>query len=109
MRYYQFSVKQLQTNPSDWKEWSSKAGIYYFIQGKAVKYIGRALPSVTLGSRVKNQINAFGDPKWDNVIKDGDTICGVVVFPEEEWYWIPALEVYLIEKLHRPEFNKRFA
>ncbi|TFE04062.1 hypothetical protein [Jeotgalibacillus salarius] len=78
------------------------------MQGGTVKYIGRALPSVGLRSRILNQVSAFGDEKWDTVINDMDTEIGVVTFKKrEQWYFISALEHYLIEKLERPAFNKR--
>lgn len=83
-------------------------GVYYFIQNGQVKYVGRALPSVGLRSRIFNQVTAFGDEKWDMVIKDMDAEVGVVIFENpEQWYFISSLEHYLIEKLGRPSFNKR--
>jgi hypothetical protein len=66
------------------------------------------LPRVGLRSRILNQINAFGEEKWDRVILDNDTEIGVIIFEEiEQWHFISALEHYLIEKLERPTFNKR--
>jgi len=85
-----------------------ECGIYYFIQKDIVKYVGRALPAVGLRSRILNQINAFGDEEWDKVIKDNSTEIAVYIFNDiEQWYFISALEHYLIEKLERPIFNKR--
>ncbi|WP_057760299.1 hypothetical protein [Cytobacillus praedii] len=90
------------------KEIRKDCGIYYFVQENKVKYVGRALPSVGLKSRILNQINAFGDKEWDCVIKDIHTEIGVIIFNEiEQWHFISALEHYLIEKLERPVFNKR--
>ncbi|MDM5248128.1 MULTISPECIES: hypothetical protein [unclassified Lysinibacillus] len=86
-----------------------ECGIYYFIQKDIVKYVGRALPAVGLRSRILNQINAFGDEEWDKVIKDNSTEIAVYIFNDiEQWYFISALEHYLIEKLERPIFNKRY-
>ncbi|MED3571305.1 hypothetical protein [Cytobacillus praedii] len=90
------------------KEIRKDCGIYYFVQENKVKYVGRALPSVGLKSRILNQMNAFGDKEWDCVIKDIHTEIGVIIFNEiEQWHFISALEHYLIEKLERPVFNKR--
>ncbi|MGE8081985.1 hypothetical protein [Peribacillus loiseleuriae] len=90
------------------KELNKKCGIYYFIQNDKIKYVGRALPSVGLRARILNQINAFGDKEWDCVIKEINTEVGVIIFNDiEQWYFISALEHYLIEKLERPIFNKR--
>ncbi|MCH7322165.1 hypothetical protein LZ480_09710 [Solibacillus sp. MA9] len=89
-------------------ELKTECGIYYFIQEGMVKYVGRALPAVGLRSRILNQINAFGDENWDKVIKDNNTEIAVFIFNDlEQWYFISALEHYLIEKLERPIFNKR--
>lgn len=90
------------------KEIRKDCGIYYFVQENKVKYVGRALPSVGLKSRIINQMNAFGDKEWDCVIKDIHTEIGVIIFNDiEQWHFISALEHYLIEKLERPVFNKR--
>jgi hypothetical protein len=90
------------------KEIRKDCGIYYFVQENKVKYVGRALPSVGLKSRILNQMNAFGDKEWDCVIKDTHTEIGVIMFNDiEQWHFISALEHYLIEKLERPVFNKR--
>ncbi|ASA21942.1 hypothetical protein [Paenibacillus donghaensis] len=85
----------------------TETGIYYFLQDDKVKYVGRALPSVGLRSRIINQITAFGDLKWDAVIHDSNVVIGVIIIKKEYWYFISALEHYLIEKLGNPEFNKR--
>jgi hypothetical protein len=83
-------------------------GVYYFLQNGLVKYVGRALPSVKLRSRVLSQINAFNDAKWDTVIKGENVEIGVITFMEPaQWYFASALEHYLIEKLEKPVFNKR--
>ncbi|WP_153730686.1 hypothetical protein [Sporosarcina obsidiansis] len=53
-------------------------------------------------------MNAFGDENWDKVITDDGTEIAVIIFNNvEQWYFISALEHYLIEKLERPIFNKR--
>lgn len=102
------TLKNILEDPSIIKSLRNKSGIYFFIQEESVKYVGRALPSVGLGSRIKNQVTAFGDEKWDTVIKDIATEVGVVIFEDpSQWYFISALEHYLIENLGRPVFNKR--
>lgn len=93
-------------NTSGWSEWSHGAGVYYFMSGKEVAYVGRALPSVTLGTRVRANIKAVGSPAWDAVILDDTNEVGVLVFPGDDWYWLLALEGYLIQEL-RPSSNKR--
>lgn len=102
------SVGNIRADISFTNKLKKECGIYYFVQNNAIKYVGRALPSVGLRSRILNQINAFGDVKWDTVIKETNTEVGVIIFNNpEQWYFISALEHYLIEKLERPIFNKR--
>jgi hypothetical protein len=103
----EMSIGQLHTSHEVWKNWQQAPGIYCFIRSGVVQYVGRATASVGLGSRVFNQINAFGDPRWDVVIKDDATVCKVIVFPDDDWFWLAALELYLIEKLGKPSFNKK--
>ncbi|MDN4067391.1 hypothetical protein QYF50_05735 [Paenibacillus vini] len=86
----------------------NKTGIYYFLQGGKVKYVGRALPTVGIRSRIISQISAFGDPLWDTVITDENVEIGVVIFEQNNWYFVSALEHYLIDKLQKPVFNKRY-
>lgn len=90
-------------------ELKSKCGIYFFVQNGIVKYVGRALPSVGLKSRILNQVNAFGDKNWNKVINDPNVEVAVFIFEDkDQWYFISALEHFLIDKLEFPEFNKRF-
>lgn len=102
------TISQLRLKKQREQEWSNKAGIYFFIQDDILKYVGRATPNVGLGRRVYNQINAFGGTNgWDHVINDDETKCGLIVFHNhDEWYWLAALEVLLIDRF-RPEFNYR--
>ena len=71
-----------------------------------MKYVGRALPGTGLWARVHNQCTSWGDSRWDQVIKDDETVVGVVVVPSGEWYWTAALEPFLIQQC-TPEFNRR--
>jgi len=100
-----FTLRELRNN-SDWSKWQNLPGIYYFIQNSEILYIGRAFPSVGLGSRIKNQITSYGDAKWDAVIGDMDVILGMLIFPIEDWHWLAAVEVFLIERT-KPKINKR--
>jgi hypothetical protein len=103
----EFTIGQLRNSDEAWKEWEKEPGIYCFVQKDQVQYVGRATPSVGLGSRVYNQINAFGNRKWDQVIQDDSTFCKVFVFKRDDWHWLASLELNLIEKLERPPFNKK--
>jgi hypothetical protein len=104
-----FGIADLQNTKRSLQPWNNKAGIYYFVQGNEVKYVGRATPNVGLGARVYQQVNAFGGSDgWDDIINDGTVRCGLIVFHDnDDWHWLTALEVLLIDKL-RPQFNKRF-
>ena len=96
-------IGQLRQNKK-WGEWSTRKGVYYFQDSGVIVYVGLAL--VTLGSRVNDQINAFGDPQWDKVIRNDDVMVGVIPFPEDCWFISSAFEAFLIDKL-KPNFNKR--
>ena len=91
-----------------YSDWSSASGVYFFEQEGRVQYIGRALPGTGLKARVHNQCNAFGDEKWDTVIKnDGvPTTVGVISLSSVDWYWAAALEAYLISRC-QPPHNRR--
>ena len=85
-----------------WFGWAVSSGVYAFVRDEEVKYIGRALQSTGLMSRVCQQATSWGDPKWDKVIGDSGTTVGVLPLDGELSIWIPSLEVYLINALHPP-------
>jgi hypothetical protein len=89
-----------------YENWGDAPGVYLFEQRAEVVYIGRALRGTLLRSRVHGQCVSYGDPAWDAVITDDSTLVGAVPFPHADWYWVAALECYLIG-LGRPRFNKR--
>ncbi len=105
-QYYEFTIEELRKEKSKWNEWENESGIYYFVEEGSIVYIGRALKNTGLGSRVNDQIEAFGNPKWDRIIKNHQVIVGIVCINEEMWFMTSSLELYLIDKL-KPEFNKR--
>ena len=104
-RCHEFNLGELRKQ-KDWSVWENHPGVYYFLENDNVVYIGRALAGTGLGARVHVQINAFGDHKWDRVIRNDEIIVGVICLDKDKWYIASALEVYLIDKL-KPEFNKR--
>jgi hypothetical protein len=89
-----------------YKGWGDMPGIYFFEQDSLVVYIGRALRGTLLRGRVHSQCTSFGDPAWDEVIGDDQTVVGAVPFQLADWYWPAALEAHLIG-VERPPFNKR--
>jgi hypothetical protein len=101
------TVNDLRISPS-WGGWKNSPGLYYFVHNEEVVYVGRAVPSVGLGNRIGSQINAFGDPAWDEIIRDEQTVVGVMPFSNDDWHWVATLEVWLIDGPTRPKFNKRF-
>lgn len=103
---HKFTLEELRKEKSKWNEWENESGIYYFVEEGSIVYVGRALPSTRLGSRVNDQIEAFGDPKWCRIINNPQVIVGIVCIYEKMWYMSSSLELYLIDKL-KPEFNKR--
>lgn len=108
LTYRKESLENIRQDSTFTDELKTESGIYYFIQDGIVNYVGRALPSVGLRKRILIQINAFGDENWDKVIMDNSIEVAVFIFNDlEQWYFISALEHYLIEKLERPIFNKR--
>ena len=100
------SLGNLRKTDADWSKWKHHAGVYYFIQHGSVVYVGRALASTGLGTRVYAQINSFGNADWAAVIKDDDVRVGVICFNGEEKCLASALEVFMICVL-KPRFNKR--
>ncbi|MDD1502471.1 hypothetical protein PVA17_06785 [Lysinibacillus sp. CNPSo 3705] len=108
LTYRKETLENIKNHKNFTDELKTECGIYYFIQDDIVKYVGRALPAVGLRSRILNQMNAFGDVEWDKVITDNSSEVAVFIFNNrEQWYFISALEHYLIEKLEKPIFNKR--
>ena len=105
-QYYEFTLEELRNKAKKWNEWENESGIYYFVEEGSIVYVGRALPSTGLGSRVKDQIEAFGDPEWDRIINNHQVIVGIVCINKEMWIMTSSLEIFLIDKL-KPEFNKR--
>jgi hypothetical protein len=81
---------------------ADECGIYYFSQSNTVKYIGSSSPSVGLRSRLFTQINATGDPEWNQLMNDGRTYVGVILFNRKNWTQILDLEHYIIAGLKRP-------
>jgi len=106
--FLESTIGELRQRNKREQEWNNRAGVYYFVQNGEIKYVGRATPSSGLGGRVYNQINAFGGTNgWDNVITDDKVKVGLIIFTnDEDWHWLAALEVLLIDKL-RPQFNYR--
>jgi len=100
---FAFTISELRKD-TKWGDWSGNKGVYYFKEDEAIVYVGCALKS--LGSRVWDQINAFGDPSWDQIIKNDDVVIGVICFPDNIWYLSSALEIFLIDNL-KPKFNKK--
>ena len=108
LTYRKETLENIKNHKNFTDELKTECGIYYFTQDDIVKYVGRALPAVGLRSRILNQITAFGDAEWDKVITDNNSEVSVFIFNNrEQWYFISALEHYLIEKLEKPIFNKR--
>jgi hypothetical protein len=107
LRFPRETLDDIRNEPEILASLKMKCGIYYFSQSDEIVYVGRALPSVGLASRISNQITAYGDPKWDTVIKEPKTEIGYLIFHKKDWYFISALEHFLIEQLGRPKFNKR--
>jgi excinuclease UvrABC nuclease subunit len=104
MRLYQIGDIKSE-NPDFWSEWENSKGVYYFIKGDTVLYVGRALNS--LGARVKDQaLKDYTGSKWNDVVKDDEVKVGIVALKDDDWYWAASLETYLIDRL-KPQHNKR--
>jgi hypothetical protein len=88
------------------QDWAGSPGVYLFFHKDRLRYVGRAL-STTLSSRIFNQINAFGNPAWDEVIKDPKTTIGVIPLQREEFFWSSALESFLIGAFRSDLLNMR--
>jgi hypothetical protein len=85
--------------------WHSQPGIYAFVRDGQVVYIGRAAKD-TLGRRVVDQLRDRGDLRWNAVLDDPSSLVIVFPFGANDWYWVPSLEVFLIER-GAPGFNER--
>jgi hypothetical protein len=100
------SIRELR-QMAQWGDWAPAPGVYYFAYRGEVVYVGRALPSVKVGNRVGTHIDEYSNPAWAEVIRNDDTVVGIWTFPLDDWHWLAALEVWLIDK-PRPKFNMRF-
>jgi excinuclease UvrABC nuclease subunit len=102
-----FPIKEAKTRSTlKEKNWANSTGVYFFLNNRELRYVGRALDSTLLINRILEQATAYGDPDWDKVIQDDSTIVGALPLVDENAVWIPSLEVYLINK-YMPQFNKR--
>lgn len=106
-RRFTFTVEDYSKGGVPWHEWE-EPGIYYFVRDGVVEYVGRAIPSTGLKSRVVDQMSRSGDPIWNEVRENPKTEICLIAFDRDDWHWIAALEVLLIDKL-RPRFNLRSA
>lgn len=98
-----FTVGELRAD-MNWP-WGYARGVYCFVSGDDVVYVGRAL-GCTLGERVADQLRAHQDPAWAAIVSDDDTVVLVYEFVEAQTHLAAALEAYLIANLE-PEFNLR--
>ena len=90
----------------DWA-WSEGIGVYYFRNASGVLYVGRALPGTRFGNRIWSHLQP-GDEEWDAaLVEDGSAFLGLIPMPEDQWYLAAALELYLIDSLGIPPFNKK--
>lgn len=102
----ELTLKELLDGNKPWGEWQNSAGVYYFVETDRIVYVGRALATVGLGTRIHSQIHATGDARWDRVIKNPEVIIGVIEVPKDLDFMASALELFLIKQF-KPEFNKR--
>ncbi len=101
-----YPIEDLRTT-SVWPHWASDPGVYFFERAGCIEYVGRALRT-TLQQRLANQCFAYGDPRWDQVLRDPSTVVGVVPVQPAVWYLAAALEAYLIHAL-RPTHSRRIS
>jgi hypothetical protein len=99
------SIAELRAE-TKWEEWSDASGLYYFVHNDEVVYVGRAFPSVCIGNRIGTRLDTRNDQSWTDVIDDEQTTVGLIPFPPDDWHWVAAIEVKLIDAA-RPKFNKR--
>jgi hypothetical protein len=88
-------------------DWAHAAGVYCFFKAGHLKYIGRALATTGLASRVVDQATSFGNPIWDEVINDPTATVMVTPLRVEDAFWAASLELYLQEVLGVGLVNKR--
>ncbi len=101
------TLSQAQDKEYLWKlDWASKPGVYLFFKNDQIKYVGRAL-TTTLANRIFEQSTAFGDPKWDAVIKDPNTTIAVIVLEVADAHITASLEAYLIAEFRSELVNLR--
>jgi len=101
---HSFTVGELQQNRS-W-DWGYHHGVYCFVVGDELVYVGRALGS-NLGQRIADQLRQTTDPAWAAVVENDDTRIEVFAVQKECAYLGAALEAYLISQEPRPRFNSR--
>ena len=96
-----FEIGALLDDPN-WT-WGYEHGVYCFMDGDELAYVGRALGS-TLGERIWNQLHSTSDPKWAAVVENRQN--RVAVFSADaRWSFVAsALEAFLTQD-PRPPFN----
>ncbi|MCG2807629.1 MAG: hypothetical protein L6413_05095, partial [Coriobacteriia bacterium] len=67
----QYSLSALRLN-TDWP-WGHAKGVYCFVRGGRIQYVGRAIGSSSIGARLWSHINSLSDPAWADVINDDGT------------------------------------
>lgn len=85
--------------------WEASFGIHAFVNDDGVAYVGRAARD-TLGQRVRDHVKDRGDLDWNAIVDDPRTMVVLFEFREHDWFWVPSLEVFLIQEL-KPKANRR--
>lgn len=99
-----FTVAELLADPK-W-DWGYDHGVYCFVTGTDVMYVGRAL-GATLGQRLWSQLHAKEDRAWAQVVEGPATRVEVFVVDESHVFMASALEAFLIDRLGLPPFNNK--
>jgi len=88
-------------------DWGVEHGVYCFLVGDEVVYVGRAL-GCTLGERIADQLRQKSDPEWAAVVEDDASRIELFTVEKDRAYIAAALEAYLIQVLApHPKFNSR--
>ncbi|MGB3976559.1 MAG: hypothetical protein WBM02_08705 [bacterium] len=105
-----YSIKFETIDPtSDWRSWSTGAGIYIIHNINEIFYVGRTFcrSSVRFGGRIDSHLKKISMKRWQPVLESRETVVTFFNFSKGDDtvdYMIAGLELFLIDEL-KPTLN----
>ncbi|WP_166241793.1 hypothetical protein [Paenibacillus turpanensis] len=100
------TLGELRNSPELWTSWEAYPGLFFLLGNNQLQYIGRAFSYGGLGTRLRPLHLIPVSPEWDRLVQNPSTEIGIVAFQQEDWHWVPSLELFLIARLGQPYFNR---